>query len=177
MNVFIFSKHAVVKALIALMLGPLPHNYETVRSLNKQVKALTALSSVDEGQARSLLLKDSFIHFLHAWRNIFKKSLFKDVWVLRISVFHLFRPLKCKLFSLLAHAGSHLLPLHLAAFRVGLQGGRVSLQPKPSLACLQWLTSNCLALVDHCLVLCVRGLLLGAKCLHLLGNEDSFDEA
>lgn len=94
-------------------------------------------------------------------------SFYKDVWTLRIFVFHVFRPSKWELFSLPAHAGSHLRPLHLAELCVGLQGARLSLQPKPSFACLEWLTLICSALVDHCPILHDRGLQLGAKCLHL----------
>lgn len=84
-----------------------------------------AVSSEDEGQVKfSRLLRRGLQTILARLKKYSKTSLFKDVWTLRITGFHLPRPLKWELFSLLAHAGSHLLPLHLAVLCVGLQGGR-----------------------------------------------------
>lgn len=70
-----------------------------------------------------------------------------------------------------AHARGYLLLFYLTVLCVGLRGGRDSLQLRPTLACLEWLTSIYLALVDRCLNFCISGLHQGAQCPHLTGNE------
>lgn len=129
--------------------------------------------SSDRGRIKSLSpLLQKHLWFLHAWK---KMEFFARMYELLDSQ-NCTYPLEWVLFSLLAHAENHLDSLHLTALCVGLPGGRVSLPPKPSLACLEWLASINLAWVDHSPFFCIEDCRqCSARCLPPADNEGSID--
>lgn len=147
---------SIVKASMAALLGSLPQYHPIVGNAAEQ-QELSGQRSVSLYQTVSLSARLK--------KCIHTKSLFKNVPTLGISVFHLFRPLKGELFSFLPFTSRR-----VTCWPPGSQPKpSQSLQPKPSSACEEWLTSICLALADHCQILRFRY-------LHLPGNEVSFDE-